>query len=185
MKWADLIILCPATANTINKLANGIGDNLLTSLFLAFDWSKPYLIAPAMNTKMYDHPATKNSMKKLAEWGVKILPTDEGYLACGDTGKGKLLEPDEIFEQIFLALKEENHDTKGVITGKTKLLNPDWKKLKILITAGGTKENIDGIRYLSNLSTGKQVQQLQNIFLIIITMLLAACYRFGCAAEQL
>jgi phosphopantothenoylcysteine decarboxylase / phosphopantothenate---cysteine ligase len=155
MKWADLIIVCPATANTINKLANGIGDNLLTSLFLAFDWSKPYLIAPAMNTKMYDHPATKNSMNKLIEWGVKILPTNEGYLACGDTGKGKLLEPVEIFEQIFLALKEENHDTKGKIAGNTQLVNTEGDKLKILITAGGTKENIDGIRYLSNLSTGK------------------------------
>jgi len=155
MKWADLIIVCPATANTINKLANGIGDNLLTSLFLAFDWSKPYLIAPAMNTKMYDHPATKNSMNKLIEWGVKILPTNEGYLACGDTGKGKLLEPDEIFEQIFLALKEENQEAKGKIAGNTKLINTEGEKLKILITAGGTKENIDGIRYLSNLSTGK------------------------------
>jgi phosphopantothenoylcysteine decarboxylase/phosphopantothenate--cysteine ligase len=155
MKWADLIIVCPATANTINKLANGIGDNLLTSLFLAFDWSKPYLIVPAMNTKMYDHPTTKNSMKKLAEWGVKILPTNEGYLACGDTGKGKLLEPDEIFEQIFLALKDENYDAKGKIAGNTKLINTEGEKLKILITAGGTKENIDGIRYLSNLSTGK------------------------------
>jgi len=155
MKWADLIIVCPATANTINKLANGIGDNLLTSLFLAFDWSKPYLIAPAMNTKMYDHPATKNSLKKLSEWGVKILPTNEGYLACGDTGKGKLLEPDEIYEQIFISLKEKDHEFKEIFTGKNKLINPEGKKLKILITAGGTKENIDGIRYLSNLSTGK------------------------------
>jgi phosphopantothenoylcysteine decarboxylase/phosphopantothenate--cysteine ligase len=155
MKWADLIIVCPATANTINKLANGIGDNLLTSLFLAFDWSKPYLIAPAMNSKMYDHPATKISMKKLEEWGIKILPTNEGYLACGDTGKGKLLEPDQIYEQIFLSLKENGKEVKGKIAGSTKHLNPEGEKLKILITSGGTKENIDGIRYLSNLSTGK------------------------------
>jgi phosphopantothenoylcysteine decarboxylase/phosphopantothenate--cysteine ligase len=155
MKWADLIIVCPATANTINKLANGIGDNLLTSLFLAFDWSKPYLIVPAMNTKMYEHPATKSSMKKLEEWGVKILLTNEGYLACGDTGKGKLLEPDQIYEQILLSLKEIRMDVKEKIAGSTKLINPDVKKLKILITSGGTKENIDGIRYLSNLSTGK------------------------------
>ena len=122
MKWADLIIVCPATANTINKLANGIGDNLLTSLFLAFDWSKPYLIAPAMNTKMYDHPATKSSIKKLTDWGVKILPTNEGYLACGDTGKGKLLEPDEIYELIFASLKEENHDSRKTIIENNKLI---------------------------------------------------------------
>lgn len=141
MKWADLIIVCPASANTINKLANGIGDNLLTSLFLAFDWAKPYLIVPAMNTNMFDHPATQSSLRKLNEWGVKILPTAEGYLACGDTGKGKLLEPDEIYEHILIAL-EEKHTTST-------------KKLKMLITSGGTKENIDGVRFISNLSTGK------------------------------
>ena len=140
-KWADLTIICPATANTINKLAAGISDNLLTSLFLAHDHSKPYLIAPAMNTLMFDHPATQTSLKKLSEWGVQILPTAEGYLACGDIGKGKLLEPDIIFESILSALK--------------KNVTPEKRKLKILITSGGTKENIDGVRYLSNLSTGK------------------------------
>ena len=140
-KWADLTIICPATANTINKLAVGIADNLLTSLFLAHDRTKPYLIAPAMNTLMYEHPATQASLKKLKEWGAQILPTSEGYLACGDTGKGKLLEPDVIYEYILSALKKnETHEKR---------------KLKILITSGGTKENIDGVRYLSNLSTGK------------------------------
>lgn len=141
MKWADLIILCPASANTINKLANGIGDNLLTSLFLAFDWMKPYLLVPAMNTNMFDHPATQSSLKKLNEWGVRILPTTEGYLACGDKGRGKLLEPDEIYEHILIAL-EEKHTLPT-------------KKLKVLITSGGTKENIDGVRFISNISTGK------------------------------
>ena len=140
-KWADLTIICPATANTINKLASGISDNLLTSLFLAHDRSKPYLIAPAMNTLMFDHPATQASLTKLKEWGVQILPTAEGYLACGDTGKGKLLEPDVIYEYILSALK--NNETT------------EKRRLKILVTSGGTKENIDGVRYLSNLSTGK------------------------------
>ncbi|MDP3682394.1 MAG: bifunctional phosphopantothenoylcysteine decarboxylase/phosphopantothenate--cysteine ligase CoaBC, partial [Ignavibacteria bacterium] len=140
-KWADLTIICPATANTINKLAAGIADNLPTSLFLAHDHTKPYLIAPAMNTLMFDHPATQASLNKLKEWGVQILPTSEGYLACGDTGKGKLLEPDIIFEHILSALKKNQPEGK--------------RKLKILITSGGTKENIDGVRYLSNLSTGK------------------------------
>jgi len=124
-KWADLTIICPATANTINKLAVGIADNLLTSLFLAHDRTKPYLIAPAMNTLMYEHPATQASLKKLKEWGAQILPTSEGYLACGDTGKGKLLEPDVIYEYILSALKKnETHEKR---------------KLKILITSGGTK----------------------------------------------
>ncbi|HHH52247.1 MAG TPA: bifunctional phosphopantothenoylcysteine decarboxylase/phosphopantothenate--cysteine ligase CoaBC, partial [Bacteroidetes bacterium] len=72
MKWADLIIVVPATANTINKFANGIGDNLITSLFLAFDFSKPYLIAPAMNTNMLLHPSTQKSFSKLNNWGIKI-----------------------------------------------------------------------------------------------------------------
>ncbi|MEW6703086.1 MAG: bifunctional phosphopantothenoylcysteine decarboxylase/phosphopantothenate--cysteine ligase CoaBC [Bacteroidota bacterium] len=140
VKWADLVIVCPASANTINKLANGIADNLLTSLFLAHDWTKPYLIAPAMNTLMYQHPATQSSFKKLEEWGVKILPTTEGYLACGDVGKGKLLEPDEIYERIIISLSiKENVN----------------RKLKVLVTSGGTKENIDGIRFISNLSTGR------------------------------
>ncbi|MCL4547374.1 MAG: bifunctional phosphopantothenoylcysteine decarboxylase/phosphopantothenate--cysteine ligase CoaBC [Bacteroidetes bacterium] len=151
MKWADLIILCPASANTINKLANGIGDNLLTALFLAFDWSKPYLIVLAMNTNMFDHPATQSSLRKLNEWGVKILPTAEGYLACGDTGRGKLLEPDEIYEYILLALNQ-------------KTIKPA-KKLKVLITSGGTKENIDGVRFISNLSTGKTAASIADYFL--------------------
>ena len=140
VKWADLVILCPATANTINKLANGIGDNLITSLFLAHDWLKPYLIAPAMNTRMYNHPATQESLQKLTDWGVQILPVAEGYLACGETGDGKLLEPDKIYDIISEAL-----------VTKTANANPK----KILITSGGTRESIDGVRFISNLSTGK------------------------------
>ena len=140
VKWADLTILCPATANTINKMANGIADNLLTSLFLAHDWSKPYLVAPAMNTLMYNHPATQQSLKKLSSWGIQILPVAEGYLACGDTGRGKLLEPEEIYRRIMEELEKGN----GI--GEQK---------KILITSGGTREDIDGVRFISNLSTGK------------------------------
>lgn len=148
VKWADAVIVCPASANTINKFAAGISDNLLTSLFLAHDWSKPFLIAPAMNTNMYEHPATKLSLQKLREWGAIILPTAEGYLACGDTGKGKLLEPDEIYDYLIKSLSKSSE-----------------KKLKILITAGGTKENIDGIRFLSNLSTGNTASQIAEFFI--------------------
>ena len=93
-KWADLTIVCPASANTINKLASGIGDDLLTTLFLAHDFKKPYLLAPAMNTLMYRHPATAASLQKLASFGVAILETASGVLACGDVGEGRLLEPE-------------------------------------------------------------------------------------------
>lgn len=140
VQWADVTVLAPATANTINKLANGISDSLLTSLFLAHDWSKPYLIAPAMNSKMYSHPATQESINKLRNWGVTILPTEVGYLACGDVGEGKLLNPDLIFDEVMKAYASKN---KSVA------------KKKILITYGGTVEDIDGVRFISNMSTGK------------------------------
>ena len=146
VKWADLVILCPASANTINKLANGIADNLITSLFLAHDWNKPYLIAPAMNSNMYHHPITKKSLGVLESLGVKILPTDSGYLACGDIGDGKLLEPEKIYNYILMSL-----------------LNKKPKRGKILITAGATKEYIDGVRYISNISTGKTASTIAKI----------------------
>jgi len=149
VKWADITVICPATANTINKFAAGISDNLLTSLFLVSDFSKPILIAPAMNTNMYEHPATQEALSKIEKWGVEILPTSEGNLACGDFGKGKMIEPDEIFNRILSAL-----------LNKQKIITP----LKILITAGGTRENIDGVRFLSNLSTGKTAASLADYF---------------------
>jgi phosphopantothenoylcysteine decarboxylase/phosphopantothenate--cysteine ligase len=102
-----------------------------------------------MNTSMYNHPSTQASLRKLEEWKVVILPTDEGYLACGDIGKGKLLEPDKIFEIIMEHLQKRK---------------PDMAKGKILITSGGTKENIDGVRYISNLSTGRTGSSIANYF---------------------
>ena len=137
-KWADLTITAPATANTINKFASGIGDHLITSLFLAHEFSKPYLIAPAMNVNMYNHPVTRESISKLEKMGVIILPTEAGYLACGDYGEGKLLDPDKIFAAIVNTLTTVRN------TGK-----------RILITGGGTTETIDGIRSVNNLSTGR------------------------------
>lgn len=145
-KWADLTILVPADANTINKYAAGIADNLVTTLFLAHDRTKPYLIAPAMNTKMYEHPATQASLAKLIRWGLKVLATDTGHLACGDEGAGKLLEPDLIFNCIV------------------KNLNTSEKKLNVLITFGGTKENIDDVRFITNLSTGATGKNLSDYF---------------------
>lgn len=149
MKWADLIILAPATANTINKMANGIGDNLITSLFLAYNFDKPYLIAPAMNTNMFQHPATEASIKKLISWGIKILPTESGYLACGDYGSGKLLDPDKIYDQIIESLSFQKNK----------------RNRKILITAGATREKIDDVRFITNLSTGKTAATIADNFI--------------------
>jgi phosphopantothenoylcysteine decarboxylase/phosphopantothenate--cysteine ligase len=150
IKWSDLIILCPASANTINKMANGIADNLVTSLFLAHTWDKPYLIVPAMNTAMFNHPSTQESFTKLKKWGVDILPTDEGYLACGDTGKGKLLDPEKIYDYIINLLKTNSN-----------------KKIKgnVLITSGATREYLDGVRFISNLSTGKTASTIASLLL--------------------
>lgn len=149
IKWADLVIVVPADANTINKFANGIGDNLITSLFLAHDFDKPYLIAPAMNTKMFNHPATQISLKKLKSWGIEILPTDDGYLACGDEGVGKLLSPELIFNYIIKKLSSLNSNKK-----------------KVLITGGGTTEYIDEVRYITNLSTGKTAASIADYLFV-------------------
>ena len=99
-KWADLILLCPATANSINKLAQGVADDLVGSLFLANNFKKPYWIAPAMNVEMIRHPATLEALKKLSDWGAFIFETGVGSLACGDVGEGRLVEPDIVFEKI-------------------------------------------------------------------------------------
>lgn len=106
VKWADLVVLCPATANTINRLAAGLADDLVGALFLAHDWRKPYLLAPAMNPAMWSHPATAASIERLRGWGVRVLPVARGRLACGDEGEGRLIEPDEILSQIRAALAE-------------------------------------------------------------------------------
>lgn len=145
-KWADLTILVPADANTINKYSSGIADNLVTSLFLAHNPEKPYLISPAMNTQMYNHPATQESLKKLTSWGITILPTEEGYLACGDIGKGKLLNPDLIYDHIVNSIF------------------PKKNGRKVLITSGGTKENIDNIRSIANMSTGSTGSTIAEYF---------------------
>ncbi|HSV88776.1 MAG TPA: bifunctional phosphopantothenoylcysteine decarboxylase/phosphopantothenate--cysteine ligase CoaBC [Bacteroidales bacterium] len=146
MKWADLVILAPASANSINKMAGGIADNLVTSLFLAYNFDKPYLVAPAMNANMFMHPSTQASLARLKEWGVEILPTETGYLACGDYGSGKMLDPDKVYDHIIKALKLKRKEL------------PVPKK--VLITAGATREKIDEVRFISNLSTGRTASML-------------------------
>lgn len=135
-RWADLAIVCPATANIINKLSHGIADDTIGAIFLAWERTKPYLIAPAMNSVMFAHPSVQESMKRLTNWGVHVLPTGVGALACGETGLGRLLEPDQIHQ----AIQEK--------------LNQSISRGKILITSGATREMVDGVRYLTNFSTG-------------------------------
>ncbi len=136
-KKADLIVIAPATANTIAKVANGIADDMLTTTFLAAEC--PKLIVPAMNTHMLMNPVTQDNLEKCRHYGMHVLESDAGYLACGDTGSGRLPEPDEIED----AIKE--------ILVKDKFL----KDKKIVITAGPTEEALDPVRYLTNHSSGK------------------------------
>ncbi|MDZ4660309.1 MAG: bifunctional phosphopantothenoylcysteine decarboxylase/phosphopantothenate--cysteine ligase CoaBC [Pseudomonadota bacterium] len=137
-RWADLTVLCPATGNIVNEMAAGISNNLVTTLFLAHDFKKPYLVAPAMNEKMYQHPATQAAIKKLSSWGLNVLPVDNGYLGCGDVGEGRLLNIDRIYHEILLGLK-----SKGSGRGN------------VLVTSGGTAEPIDDVRAITNISSGK------------------------------
>lgn len=135
-KWADLIIVAPASANTIAKMANGIADNMLSTVLLAA--RSKILIAPAMNTFMLNNVATVKNLNTLRERGMIILDTQNDVLACGDAGSGKMLEPKEIVEEIDTAL------TKKDLSGK-----------KFVITSGPTIEKIDPVRFLSNHSSGK------------------------------
>ncbi|MEH7110871.1 bifunctional phosphopantothenoylcysteine decarboxylase/phosphopantothenate--cysteine ligase CoaBC [Neobacillus niacini] len=137
--WADLIVVAPATANTIAKLANGIADNMITTTLLAA--TAPVWIAPAMNVHMYDHPAVKKNIATLSSYHYQFIEPSEGYLACGYVGKGRLEEPEKIVELI-----------------KQHFLKKNSLKLKgknVLITAGPTREKIDPVRFITNHSSGK------------------------------
>lgn len=135
-KWADLILIAPASANTIARMAHGMADELLTTLVLATP--AKVAIAPAMNQQMYAHPATQQNLQKLSEYGVSIWGPASGEQACGDVGKGRMLEPNELVE---LCLMRE--DTP-LLAGKT-----------VTITAGPTREALDPVRFISNHSSGK------------------------------
>lgn len=150
MRWADVILVAPATASFINKAAQGVGDDLVQTLFLAHDFKKPFLIAPAMNTSMYKHPVTQKSLQTLREMGLQILETASGILACGEEGWGKLLEPDLILKFTLEALQN-----KGATVPSEAISFKTASKVKVLVTAGGTQEPIDTVRVISNLSSGK------------------------------
>jgi phosphopantothenoylcysteine decarboxylase / phosphopantothenate---cysteine ligase len=137
-RWADVILIAPATANTISKLSNGSSDDLASTVILASN--KNIFLAPAMNVRMWEHPSTKENLKKLKSYGYKIIGPEIGDMACGEFGEGKMSEPKKILEKI-----EFYFDT----------LNKN-KNLKALVTAGPTNEYIDPVRFITNRSSGKQ-----------------------------
>jgi len=137
-RWSDLILVVPATANTISKLSVGSSDDLASTVMLASN--KDIFLAPAMNVRMWEHPSTKENLNKLKKYGYKIIGPEIGDMACGEFGEGKMTEPNEIIRQIesyFLNLNKN-------------------KKFKALVTAGPTYEYIDPVRFITNKSSGKQ-----------------------------
>lgn len=143
VKWADLMLIAPASANTIAKMANGVADNFLTSSYLACD--KDVIIAPAMNTNMLKAKATQRNLKTLEDDGVKIIKPEPGLLACNTVGDGRMEEPSEIVDYL------DSFFTEKDLSGK-----------KIIITAGPTVEPIDFVRYISNNSSGKMGYNIAN-----------------------
>ena len=136
-KEADVIMVAPATANVIAKLAHGLADDMLTTTILAS--SAPKLIAPAMNTGMYENPVTQDNLLLLQKYGMEVIEPATGHLACGDEGKGKMPEPELLYEYIL----------------KACACKKDMKGLKVLVTAGPTQEAVDPVRFLTNHSSGR------------------------------
>lgn len=147
----DLLIVAPATANVIAKFANGVADDFVTSTYLAC--TAPVLIAPAMNTTMWQHPATRRNIEKLAEDGVRIIQPDAGEMACRTIGPGRLSEPEAIVAAALEILKQRESGSPN--PNGQDLSNSDLRGEHILITAGATREPIDPVRFISNRSSGR------------------------------
>jgi len=145
-RWADLILVAPATANTISKLSSGSADDLASTVILASN--KEIYLVPAMNVRMWEHQSTKENLNKLKNYGYKIIGPEIGDMACGEFGKGKMTEPNEIIKEIelYFRIKEKN------------------KKYKALVTAGPTHEYIDPVRFITNKSSGKQGYEIAKSF---------------------
>ncbi len=137
-RWADLMVVAPATANIIGKMANGIADDLLSTTLMACD--KPKIVCPAMNSNMLANPAVVRNLETLRQDGIVIMPSASGHLACGVDGSGRLPEPEEIKSFIDYFLAQREGDLRGI---------------RILVTAGGTREPIDPVRFIGNRSSGK------------------------------
>jgi phosphopantothenoylcysteine decarboxylase/phosphopantothenate--cysteine ligase len=136
-QWSDALVVAPATANILAKFAHGIADDFLTTMYLAT--TAPVLVAPAMNVNMWDHPATQANLELLRQRGVRVVEPGSGALACGMVGAGRMAEPDTIADAVLGALGRR-HDLAGEI---------------VLVTAGGTREALDPVRFLGNRSSGK------------------------------
>lgn len=136
--WADVFVVAPATANILAKMAYGLADDLLSTTLLAAQ--APVIVCPAMNTGMYEHPATQENLAKLKQRGVTVLPPAVGQLACGTSGAGRLPEPEQIVAFINAFFAQREGDLRG---------------LKVLVTAAGTREPIDPVRFVGNRSSGK------------------------------
>lgn len=144
-KRADAVIVAPATANVIAKLAHGIADDMLTTTILACRC--PKIIAPAMNTRMYENPVTQDNMELLRKYGMEVVEAASGRLACGDVGAGKMPEPEALFQHVL----------------KACAFPKDMEGLKVMVTAGPTQEIIDPVRYVTNHSTGKMGYSIAKI----------------------
>ena len=145
-RWADLIVVAPATANTISKLSSGMSNDLASTVILASN--KDIYLAPAMNVRMWEHASTKENLFKLKNYGYKIIGPEIGDMACGEFGKGKMAEVNEIIKQIEIYF---NNKTKN-------------QKFKALVTAGPTLEYIDPVRFITNKSSGKQGYEIAKSF---------------------
>jgi phosphopantothenoylcysteine decarboxylase/phosphopantothenate--cysteine ligase len=145
-RWADLILVAPITANTISKLSSGSSDDLASTVVLASD--KEIYLAPAMNVRMWEHPSTKENINKLKNFGYKIIGPEIGDMACGEFGKGKMTEPNEIIKKIEIYFNNKKKN----------------KKFKALVTAGPTREYIDPVRFITNKSSGKQGYEIAKSF---------------------
>ena len=145
-RWADLILVAPITANTISKLSSGSSDDLASTVILASD--KEIYLAPAMNVRMWEHPSTKENINKLKNFGYKIIGPEIGDMACGEFGKGKMTEPNEIIKKIEIYFNKKKKN----------------KKFKALVTAGPTREYIDPVRFITNKSSGKQGYEIAKSF---------------------
>lgn len=145
---ADVIMVAPATANVIAKLAHGLADDMLTTTLLAS--KAPKIIVPAMNTGMYDNPATQSNLQLLREYGMEVVSPENGRLACGDTGAGKMPEPSTLYEHIL----------------RCAACKKDLKGKKILVTAGPTQEAVDPVRFITNHSSGRMGYSIAKICML-------------------
>ncbi|HEY7824318.1 MAG TPA: bifunctional phosphopantothenoylcysteine decarboxylase/phosphopantothenate--cysteine ligase CoaBC [Acidimicrobiia bacterium] len=134
-RWTDILVVAPATAATIGRIANGLSSDLISATMLAY--TGPVLLAPAMHTEMWEHPSTRRNLDTLRNDGYQFIGPESGALAGGDTGAGRVAEPEAILERI------------------EQILAPSGSSLRVLVTAGGTREPVDPVRYLGNRSTGK------------------------------